>query len=238
MKKSIIKKFTDFKARNLLSNDIIAKMVTEYANSELDLARTHFSEKYNISAKSFYKARDFAVICCLIDSDTCERVKEKAATNCSRNNPEKSGRRSLEHFEKLYAERREFLNSFSDAEIRDIAYKYAEGIATKTIAMNYDTGAFAIKKLLKKGIALLIVDTQTTKIISNMLGSKLDNILQIRERNKQILLNCVEKEIEALKLQIECYDLYSIVTTEKPTMEELKKNLSNAIKRKGEVLRL
>ena len=238
MERSIIDKFANFKERNSLSNSVIVKMVTEYANSEPDLACTYLSEKYKISKSTFYKARDYAIICCLVDNHICKRVKNKSVNNYKRNNPKKSGRKSLTHFEELYTKRQDFLNSFSDNEIKDIAYKYAEGVSPAIIAIGYDTGEFAIKWLLKKGIALLIVDAETTEIISKMLGNKLNEILQIRQRNKKYLLDCNEKEIDFLKMQIDCYDLYVCIIKESVNLEDLEKNLSNAIKRREKILRL
>lgn len=238
MEKSIIDKFANFKERNALSNSIIVKMVTEYANSESDLACTYFSEKYKISKSAFYKARDYAIICCLVDNHICKRVKNKSANNCKRNNPKKSGRKSLTHFEELYTKRQNFLNSFSDNEIKDIAYKYAKGDSPAFIAVGYDTGEFAIKWLLKKGIAMLIVDAKTTEAISKMLGSKLNEILQMRQRNKRYLLACNEKEIDFLKMQVDCYDLYLHAIREDLVLENLQKQLSDAIKRREKILRL
>ena len=238
MKRSIIDKFANFKERNSLSNSIIVKIVTEYANSEPDLACTYLSEKYKISKSAFYKARDYAIICCLVDNHICKKIKDKSVNNYKRNNPQKSSRKSLMHFEELYTKRQDFLNLFSDNEIKDIAYKYAEGVSPAIIAIGYDTGEFAIKWLLKKGIALLIVDAKTTEAISKMLGSKLNEILQMRQRNKQHLLACNEKEIDFLKMQIDCYDLYLRTIKENPTLENLQKQLSDAIKRREKILRL
>lgn len=237
MKKNIIKKFADFKRRNSLSNDIIKQMITEYANSELDLARTYFSNKYNISKSIFYKARDYAVICCLVDEDTCKRIKKKTVENYKRHNPKNTSNGALAHFSDLRVKRQEFLNTFSDNEIRDIAFKYAEGISVKNIAFGYDIGEFGIKLLLKKGIVLLVVDKETTDSIKNRVGSKLDKILHSRENNKQIILDCIEKEIICLNLKIEHYELYFRDLKEKPSKEILQQKLSDVIKKKKQVLR-
>ena len=158
MERSIIDKVANFKERNSLSNSVIVKMVTEYANSEPDLACTYLSEKYKISKSTFYKARDYAIICCLVDNHICKRVKNKSVNNYKSNNSKKSGRKSLTHFEELY--------------------------------------------------------------------------LQIRQRNKKYLLDCNEKEIDFLKMQIDCYDLYVCIIKESVNLEDLEKNLSNAIKRR------
>ena len=237
MNKNIVKKFSDFKARHSLSNEDITKMVTEYANSELDFASSYFSEKYNISKNIFYKARDYAVICCLIDEDICKKVKRKTIENYKTNNPKQTTNGPVMHFSELRVQRQEFLNTFSDNDIRDIAYKYAEGISLKNISFIYDIGEYGIKLLLRKGIIMLIVDKRTTEVISTMLGNKLNKILQIRERNKQKILDCIEKEIEFLDLQIENYDLYFRTVKEKPEKDVLKQRVKYLIERKQEVLR-
>lgn len=237
MKKSIIQKFADFKKRNSLSNDIITKMITEYANSELDLARTYFSKKYNISKSVFYKARDYAVICCIVGKNTCKKIKKKTVANYTRHNPKSTSNGALAHFSVLCVKRQEFLNTFSDSEIRDIAYKYAEGMSVKNIAFTYDIGEFGVKLLLRKGIISLIVNKETTDSIHHRVGSKLDKILQSREKNKQIILDCIKKEIECLNFKIENYQLYYRNVEEKPSKEMLQKELKDALKRKEEVLR-
>ena len=71
-----------------------------------------------------------------------------------------------------------------------------------------------------------------------MLGNKLNEILQIRERNKNYLLACNEKEIDFLKMQLDCYNLYLRIIEESPKLEDLQKNLSDAIKRREKILRL
>lgn len=237
MNKSIVKKFADFKIRHSLSNDKIKEMITEYADSELDLARSYFSKKYNISNNTFYKARDYAVICCLIDEDTCKRVKRKTVANYKRNNPKESVKGPLSHFSSLYIKRQEFLNTFSDDEIVDIANKYVEGISINNIAFAYDIGEYGIKLLLKKGIVLLIVNGNSFESIKLMLGNSLNKILAMRERNKQIILECLKREISFLNLQIEHYDLYFRNEKEKPSKETLQERLTTLLKRKEKILR-
>lgn len=237
MNKSFVEKFADFKIRHSLSNADIEKMIIEYADSELDLASSYFSEKYNISKGVFYKARDFAVVCCLINEDTCKKLKRKTIENYKRNNPKGTTNGPVVHFSELRVQRQEFLNTFSDNEIKDIAYKYEEGVSLKNIALAYDIGEYGIKLLLRKGIIMLIVDKKTTEAISVKLGSKMDNILQKRERNKQKILECLEKEIEVLNLKIENYDLYFRNSKEKPKKESLYKEVAELTRKKQEVLR-
>ena len=93
--KSIYKQFLDFKKRHNLSNELISKIANEYANSDLELARTHFSEKYGISQHTFYKARDFAIVFCLVDKKTFYQIRQKSTTNYKNNNEKNSAARAL-----------------------------------------------------------------------------------------------------------------------------------------------
>ncbi len=240
MGKSIAKKFYDFKVRHGLSNEIIVQIVTEYANTVLELARTHYSEKYDISERTFYKCRDYAVICCLVDNQTCKSLRAKAAANYSKNNDKNSSVAPIAHFEELLANREIFISEFSVDEILDIAHKYTDGVTLKNIAIAYETGELAIQKLLKKGIVDLIYDAALTKQISNMIGPSLDNILKQREVNKNNLLSCIKKEISFLESQIAYYNLYfrNSKSKNKPSLETLEKNLSNATKMYEETLEL
>lgn len=238
-KKDIVKKFTDFKVRHSLSNQDIIKMMREYANSDYDMASSFFSKKYNISKNVFYKVRDYAVIFCLIDEEICKKVKNKTLKNYEINNPSGTTIGPENHFSELYEKRQEFLDSFSENDIKDIAYKYAEGVSTENIAFLYDTGKYAIKVLLKKGIVLLIVDDITTQTIANRLGDSMKSILDMRKKNKANIVICIEKEIEVIDFKITNYDLYfrNHNSEQKPTKEELQKQLKELVKREKELLR-
>ena len=238
MKKDMCKRFVDFKARHSLSNVLIVEIVKEYANSDLDFARTYYSEKYNISNHTFYTLRDYAIIFCLVDTDTCKKLQKKSTANYSRNNASNSAKASIAHYNSLLEKRQRFLNSFSSNEIKDIALKYVEGVDVEKIAIAYDTGAFAIKYLLKKGIVSLILDANIVNSIRLIVGEDLDKILQERESNKQLLLNCLQKQIAFLKSQITCYDLYYREVQNKPTLSSLQKNLLAVIHFHKETLQL
>lgn len=226
MKKSMIQKFLDFKNRHNLSNAIITKMITEYANSDLEKARTYFAEKYRISVSVFYKCRDFAVIFGLVDNATCKKLRNKTATNYSMNNSKSTARASLMHFEELLKERKEVFNGFSENEIKDIGQKYIEGVSVQKIAICYDVGEYAIKYLLGKGVVELILDGDTVKRISAMLGVSVNEILQKREKNKKALVECLMAEINFLNQQIKCYDAYMRIAKDKQSKEDLQKKLS------------
>ena len=240
MAKNIYKKFLDFKARHELSNDEIAQIATEYANSDLELARSYFSDKYGISEHTFYKARDFAIIFCLVNKDTYTQIKQKSSTNQKNNvnNPKKNAATSLAYFDELLVKQEEFLNGFSNNEIIDIAQKYVEGVSLKNIGKSYDTGEYAIKRLLKKGIVELIIDSKIVSQISVIVGHSLDRTLQQREHNKKVLLNCIQNKISFLQSQIKCYNLYFRNLQNKPSLESLNEELENAIKMYNETLKL
>ena len=238
MKKSIHERFLDFKTRHGLTNEKIAQIAIEYANSNLDFARSYFSEKYQISEYTFYKARDYAIIFCLVDNDTFKRIRDKSSSNYRRNNDQKSAASSLAHFDELIVKRQEFLDGFSTAEILDIALKYVEGLSVKNIALCYGTGEYAIKKLIKKGIVELIFDSVTVNQISSIVGDSLNKILKQRKANKNALLNCFQNKISFLESLIDCYDLYFRTSENKPDLETLSEELTNAIKMYNEILRL
>lgn len=238
MKKSIHARFTDFKVKYALSNEKITKMIKEYANSDAEFACSHFCDKYHMKKYVFYKARDFAIVFCLIDNKTFKKLHEKASKNYAAHNPNNTATTSKENFEKLYSERKLFLDSFSDDQIRDIAFKYSKGIPKAEIAKEYDTGTYAIQWLLKKGISYLIVDAKTTEVIQNMIGESLNGILEVRKFHKQKLIECIDSEIKSLELKIACYDFFFKGEIETPSIRELHKELANANKKRIEILRL
>lgn len=179
MKKPIYIKFLEFKRRHNLSNSVIQDMMTEYANSGPDTARSYFMNKYSISEHVFYRCRDFAIICMLVDGRTQKRLFKKAAFNSQEHNIHQSSRKSISYSEKLLMQREEFFNSFSQNDIQDICSKYAEGLPLEKIANNYETGIFCIKNLLKKGILLGYVDEYTFEAISlrvRLLGRNINEV--------------------------------------------------------------
>jgi len=238
MAKSIYQKFLSFKARYKLSNEDILKLATEYANSSLELARTHFAHKYNITEYVFYKARDYAIICCLVDSVLFEKIRNKSSTNYKNNNDKNSAVLSIAHFDELLTKQKQFLSEFSENEILDIGIKYSEGVTVKNIAIAYETGEFAIKKLLKKGIVNFIYDTNLVEQIKRIVGSNLDSVIIKRKENKKALLNCYQHQISSLQFQISYYDLYYRFETSKPTLEHLEEELKIARNKYNETLKL
>lgn len=183
MKKPIYLKFIHFKRRHNLSTSNIQAMMTEYANSGPDTSHSYFMSKYSISEHVFYRCRDFAIICMLVDGKTQKRIIEKSAFNFKEHNPKQHSTKSISHSDMLLLQRTEFFNSFSREEIEDICHKYAEGLELSKIALSYDTGVFAIKNLLRKGILLSYVDQGTFEAISlrlQLMGHSIDEIYTAR----------------------------------------------------------
>ena len=182
-KKSIVKQYVDFKTRNGLTTKVITALAREYANSGPDAARSYFMEKYDISEHVFYRARDFAVICMLVDSKTANRIMEKAAFNSKEHNTKNSSARSNQHARELKEKRAEFFSSFTQCEIVDICQKYADGVELSKIANAYDTGESCIKFLLRKGILAGYINEATYQLIDLRLklkGRSIDELFKKR----------------------------------------------------------
>lgn len=236
MAKSVMQKFVDFKKRNSLSNAVIIKMAKEYANSDDECSMSYFADKYNISKSAFHKARDYAIICCLLDEVTYEKIKKKSSGNYRRNNPKNKADGSIKHFDYLKEQRKAFLETFTEKEIKDIACKYISGLAIDKIAVAYDTGEYAIKLLLYKGIVNLVIDKETVEEISKKLGTKITEMLTKRSENKKKLLACIENEITVINFQIKNYNLYYSGIKNKPTLKTLQDKLIMLEKRQ-EIIR-
>lgn len=238
MAKSIQQKFSSFKKRYKLSNEDIIKIATEYANSSLEFSRSYFTSKYNFSTSAFYKLREYAIVCYLVDNDLYEKIREKSLTNFKNNNDKNSAIPSIAYFDKLLILRTQFLNEFTTNEILDIGIKYVEGVPLKNIAIAYETGELAIKHLLKKGIINFIYDADLVEQIEKIVGSNLTAILNKRKANKKALLACYQHQISSLEFQISYYDLYYRFEVNKPSLETLKKALQVAHNKYNETLKL
>lgn len=236
MAKSVMQKFIDFKKRNSLSNVVIIKMAKEYANSDAECSMAYFADRYNISKSAFHKARDYAIICCLLDETTYDKIKKKSSGNYKANNPKKKAAGSIKHFDYLKSQRKAFLETFTEQEIKDIASKYVNGLSIEKIAVAYDTGEYAIKLLLYRGIVNLVLDKETVEVISKKLGDKLTEMLAKRNENKKKLLACIENEITVINFQIKNYSLYYSGIKNKPTSKTLQDRIIMLEKRR-EIIR-
>ena len=212
--KTEIQRFNDFKKRHNLSYRDIAEIATEYAETADDRARTYFSEKYYFSESVFYKIRDFAIICHLVDDKTCNKIRDKASRNNASHNEENSAISSYKHFDDLLLRRKDFLSSFSNEEITVIAYKYIEGIDLRIISDIFEICEESVKKLIKKGIEEVILSTSNVRDIERKMKKEgknlklLNKMEQVREQNRLQKLEPLYMEMKVIRNQISNYDSY------------------------------
>lgn len=241
MKTSIHEKFHKFLIRHSLTVSRVQGIVTEYANTSPELARTYFKDKYDLSEHVFYKCRDYAVICCLVDDKICKLLQVKACYNSKTHNADQSCRASAIHHSELLSQREEYLESFLDADIRDIGRKYAGGMSADQIGLAYETGRYGINRLLIRGIKDLIIDKKTFEAIISKFPantSSLSKILAYRKDAINNLLFMCSTDVQILQYKIDNYPLYYRDEMDKPSIAELKAQLEVAKKRKEKALEL
>lgn len=238
---SIHEKFHRFLFRHGLTVQQVQKIVTEYANTKPEFARTFFKEKYDLSEHVFYKCRDYAIICCLVDDAVCKLLQGKASYNSKTHNADQSSRATAIHHSELLSLREEYLQAFLDADIRDIGRKYAGGMSAEQIGLAYETGKYGINMLLIRGIRDLIIDKKTLEaIISRIPGSrkKLSKVLACRKDTINDLLFTCSTDVSILQYKIDHYSLYYRDEIDKPSIAELKNQLDAAKKRYEKALEL
>lgn len=157
MKISEYQKFQNFKQRHDLNNQQIIKIITEYANTEDEYSASFFSAKYNISTHIFYRLKDFALIFMLVDSTVCKRVRNKSLRNQIAKKGSGNYTASTRHYQSLIEKRKEYLKSFSNEEIVQIASEYAYGDALYDIAKRHDISPYTVRKLLAISLANRLV---------------------------------------------------------------------------------
>ena len=234
MKLSIHEKFHRFLVRHNLTVSLIQKIVTEYANTSPELARTYFKDKYNLSEHVFYKCRDYAVVCCLVDDKICNLLQQKACFNSKTHNEDQSCRAAAIHHSELLSQREEYLGSYLDADIQDIGRKYAEGMSADQIGLAYETGKYGINRLLMRGIKDLIIGKETLETIISRIPNgkkKLAKVLEQRGKKLEVLTLLCSADVKVLRYKIENYPLYFKDETDKPSIEDLQNQLDIATKR-------
>lgn len=241
VKITIRKSFERFLSKHHLTVTFIKKIITEYATSDLEVARSYFVDTYNISEHVFYKCRDFAVICGIVNNHICELLKQKTSENYGSHNESNSQQASITHFHDLMRKRADFIFEFSNDEIRQIGESYTKGDSTSQIALRYNTGTYCIKRLLNHGITNLIFSRELVDGIIKKLEGNEDYISRaLNERKKSInsLISILKKEIETLESKIQFYDLYFVDGDADISVDELKEQLVTTNKRYENVLKL
>ena len=188
MKKSEYQKFQDFKKRHNLTDTTMMQIMYDYATSSDEFARTFFTSRYNISEHVFYKIRDYTIIFMLVSPVICKRICNKSFRNQIGHNPSGNYNTSFVHYQNLIAKRREYLNSFSDAEIVHIAFDYSNGNSLSEIAKIHNIASIGIVRNL---IAIALVNRLIAK----------ETYLRIKLRSDLILVNsCGPNAISAESL--------------------------------------
>ena len=165
MKKSEFQKFEDLKKRHNLTNTEIIKIMSDYALSSDDHSCGFFCQKYTISPHVFYKIRDYAIIFMLVSPATCKKIRSKAIRNQIGNNPVGNYNSSSSYYQKLIAKRHEYLDSFSNVEIVEIATQYANGYNIFEIAKKHKISIETVKKLIARSLVNRLVDEGTYRRI-------------------------------------------------------------------------
>lgn len=153
MKISEYQKFQNFKQRHGINNQQIIKIMTEYANTVDEYSASFFSAKYNITTHVFYRMRDFAIIFMLVESTVCQRIRNKSFRNQLARNSTGNYTTSSRHYQSLIEKRKEYLKSFSNEEIVQIALEYAHGDALYDIAKKHNISTHTVRKLLSISLA-------------------------------------------------------------------------------------
>lgn len=148
MKKSELKRFTDFKQRYNLTDKLIVQIMTDYANTEDEYSASFFASKYHITPRVFYLMRDFTIIFMLVDAPVCRRIRNKTFRNQSGKNQSGNYTSANRHYQLLIEKRKEYLKSFSNKEIELIAIEYAKGDALYDIAQKHQISVYTVRKLL------------------------------------------------------------------------------------------
>ena len=160
--KPIQLRFQEFMTKHDLSQQKIAEIALEYANSGPEYARTFFSQKYSISPAVFYGALEYSIIARLVDKTTESRIFLKLACNNSQHGGQDGVKRSVEHKNHVLRLQREYavafkrhIDSFSEETIFKICMDFRDGMAISQIAKKNKTSSRVVKILLGKGLDLL-----------------------------------------------------------------------------------
>lgn len=161
MKKSEFQKFEDFKKRHNLTNKEIVKIMSDYALTSDEFSCSFFCAKYTLSPYVFYKIRDYVIIFMLVSRNMCKHIRAKSIRNQIGNNPTGNYNSSSAHYKNLLAKRREYLDSFSNVEIVQIAIMYANDYSLYEIAKKHEISTETVRNLIASSLVNRLVDEET-----------------------------------------------------------------------------
>lgn len=165
MKKDEHQKFQDFKLRHNLTNEYIAKIMSEYASSEDKFSCSYFCDKYKLTPHVFYKMRDYTIIFMLVSPITRKNIHEKAVRNQIGQNPTGTYNSSYRYYNKLLITRNNYLKSFSFTDIIQATTMYANNISIKEIAQKHDVSLEIVRTLIALALINRLIDEKTYHLI-------------------------------------------------------------------------
>lgn len=196
MAKTLANRFEEFKKRNSLTDKRITDMLTEYSQLVDEHARTYFCERYNVTPYVFYKARDFAIILCLIDSKTIDAVEKKMNNNQASHNEKSNNASSRDHFAKLRRMRNTYLDSFSKEKVREIAELFLSGERFTDIASKFDIAVYAAKGIIVHRFCEAFAQNDNARILAERFEMNLSSV-------KKLLAKCVKEHVVSEKVYLQ-----------------------------------
>lgn len=145
----------------------IAKIATQYAETNFAYSHDYFSREYNISKGTFYTVLEKAVIENIVDDKIVKMMAQKAAHNSQEKANEAGKQRSAKHYEYLILKRKQYMPPKKQAIMWTIEYAYCKYSKNDFVTKNFITIA-----LLNRVIYKAIVENWVTDEIVKILKEK------------------------------------------------------------------
>lgn len=161
-----VESFKAFKKRHKITEQQMINIMTEYANTVDEQGASFFASKYGFSEYIFYQIKDYTFVFMLVDASICVRIRDKSFRNQGAKNASGNCSSAVHHYNNLLALRKEYLKSFSNEDIVEIATEYANSIALYDIAKKHKISTHTVRRLLALALANRLVDYETYSKIS------------------------------------------------------------------------
>lgn len=171
------------------------KITEQYANSELNFARSYFVEKYNISKRCFYEIIRFTIETALVEEKIVFKAMNKAETN-SESHSKGSGGRCKANYEKMYTHMCQYIAMLATPkEIKLAAEEYAKNpnISKKDIATKYGWNRKTFEIILVRAIEEKIVED---RIVDAMEKRSVENAVLEQKENVKDYFKKLKKKRE------------------------------------------
>ena len=212
--KSDLDRFNSFKKKNGFSDADIKKIASEYAKSPEEYAKSYFAEQYGISEHILYRMLEYAIICHLVDDATRKKIRAKAVSNYKLHNEKERAKKVMDHYADLTRRREKFFDLIPKEDIIEICYMYVKGESLTTISNTFGYCVETIRKLLAKGIIMVIIPSSVVDLMRKRLqkeGGDLFSFERLEKKRNEVrsrALKPFEDEIKVLEFQIQHYDDY------------------------------